>query len=446
MAELDVAIIGGGPAGSSIASYLSQAGARCGVFERDLFPRPHVGESLVPSSTRVFNEIGFTEEMDRSGFPRKYGAAWTAAAGRVFGHDFQGLEADVYADVRFAEREQEGVERPFTWHVDRGRFDLMLLRHAASSGADVHTGVTVTDVELGGDGEHPKVCCSLGRRTVKCSAKLIVDATGRRTLLGTRLGLRVSDPVFDQYALHTWFGGLDREALAGDMERRDYIFIHFLPINDSWIWQIPISDEITSVGVVTQKKNFARSRMAREQFFWDCLDTRPELAGQLREAERLRPFEEEGDYSYAMREICGDGFVLIGDAARFVDPIFSTGVSIALNSARFAARDAIAALEHGSTAKEQFHTYETTLRRGTKNWYDFISIYYRLNVLFTAFVKDPRYRLDVIKLLQGDVYDVDRPPVLEQMKEVIRSVESNPRHIWHGFLGTLTADSLRATF
>ena len=444
MESLDVAILGGGPAGSSIGSYLAQAGLRCAIFEKELFPRHHVGESLVPSSTRVFNEIGFVQEMERSGFPRKYGAAWTSAQNRAYAHDFQGLEADAYADVRFAEREQQGVDRPYTWHVDRGRFDLMLLQHAAKSGAEVYSGVAVKDVAFGDNGDGAKVGVSIGGRNVTVPAKMIVDATGRRTLLGSRLGLRVRDPVFDQYALHTWFGDLDRLALAGDQERGEYIFIHFLPINDSWIWQIPISSSITSVGVVTQKKNFARSRGDREQFFWDCIETRPDLVSRLREAEQLRPLKEEGDYSYAMRDICGDGFVLIGDAARFVDPIFSTGVSIALNSARFAARDIIAALENGSTAKSAFRTYEETLRRGTKNWYDFIAVYYRLNVLFTAFVKDPRYRLDVIKLLQGDVYDTDHPPVLERMKEVIRNVEGTPNHLWHGSLGTLTAESLRS--
>lgn len=446
METLDVAILGGGPAGSGIASYLGQAGVKCAIFEKELFPREHVGESLVPASTRVFNEIGFTAEMERSGFPRKYGAAWTSAgANGAYGHDFQGLEADAYADVRFAEREQEGVNRPYTWHVDRGRFDLMLLQHAANSGADVHSGVTVKDVEMcNGDGA--KIAVAVGGRTFKIPAKLVVDATGRKTLLGSRLGLRVRDSVFDQYALHSWFGDLDRVSITGSEDKGEYIFIHFLPINDSWIWQIPISDSITSIGVVTQKQNFAKSRKEREQFFWECVETRPELATHLREAEQLRPLKDEGDYSYAMSDITGDGFVLIGDAARFVDPIFSTGVSIALNSARFAARDIVGALETGNTSKSAFTTYEKTLRRGTKNWYDFISVYYRLNVLFTAFVRNKKYRLDVIKLLQGDVYDTDKPPVLEEMKEVIRKVEQNPDHLWHDSLGTLTAESLRSAF
>src|SRR5579884_4262555 len=113
-----------------------------------------------------------------------------------------------------------------------------------------------------------------------------------------------------------------------------------------------------------------------------------------------------------MKEICGDNYLLVGDAARFVDPIFSTGVSIALNSARFASADILQAAESGDFRKESFQTFESTLRCGTRNWYEFISVYYRLNVLFTAFVQDPRYRLDVLKLLQGDVYDDEAPAVL----------------------------------
>jgi FADH2 O2-dependent halogenase len=137
---------------------------------------------------------------------------------------------------------------------------------------------------------------------------------------------------------------------------------------------------------------------------------------------------------------------MIGDAARFVDPIFSTGVSIALNSARFASRDIIKAAETGDYRKESFATFESTIRRGTKNWYDFISVYYRLNVLFTAFILDPRYRLDVLKLLQGDVYDEEQPPVIQKMRQTVLEVEQNEKHPWHQLLGTLTANAFSPTF
>jgi FADH2 O2-dependent halogenase len=445
--DFDVAVIGGGPAGSATAAYLAKAGLRCALFERELFPRPHVGESLVPSSTRVFRELDFIEQMDAAKFPRKYGAAWmSSSTGPMYEHDWNGLAADGEVAIRFEEREQPGVDRTYTWHVDRGTFDLLLLQHAHRLGAHVCEGVSVSRVD-------PEDACtrirfSLGGKEMSATAHMVVDATGRRTLVGNQMRWKVTDPVFDQYALHTWFEGFDRSVVAksASVIDEDYIFIHFVPVTNTWIWQIPISGSITSVGVVTQKKNFAKSRASREQFFWSSIANRPELHDALKQAVQLRPLKEEGDYSYAMTQICADRLVLVGDAARFVDPIFSTGVSIALNSARLASQDIIGAAERGDWSRGSFQTFEKTIRRGTQNWYNFIKLYYRLNVLFTAFIRDPRYRLDVLKLLQGDVYDEDAPPVLERMHSIVTEVERNEKHIWHKSLGDLTADAFRPAF
>jgi flavin-dependent dehydrogenase len=447
MADFDVGIIGGGPGGAATAAYLARAGLKCVVFEKELFPRPHVGESLVPSSTRVFKEIGFLDKMDQAGFPRKYGAAWTTEGTDMLTdhHGWDGLEPDCYVDVRFEEREQAGVDRKYTFHVDRGRFDLMLLQHAHEQGATIYEGVRVQNVDFSTHSQ-PRINFSIAGKDVSTTVRVVVDASGRRTLLGNQLKLRIQDPYFDQYALHTWFEGFNRHIFTKNPSQNDFIFVHFLPITNTWVWQIPITETITSIGVVTQKKNFAKSKEERDAFFWHCLESRPELAAGLRAAKQLRPISEEGNYSYAMKQICGDNFVLVGDAARFVDPIFSTGVSIAMNSARFASRDIIQAAETGDFSKQSFETYETTLRRGTKNWYEFISVYYRLNLLFTAFIQHPRYRLDVLKLLQGDVYDEEEPAVLGKMKQIVREVEQNERHLWHNYLGDLTSNAFKATF
>lgn len=445
MSDFDIGIIGGGPAGSALASYLSGAGLSCVLFEREIFPRPHVGESLVPSSTRVFKEIGFLEQMDQAGFSKKYGAAWTTSGkGPIYVDSFEGLEPDRYVDIRFNERKQPGVDRDYTFHVDRGKFDLMLLQHAARLGTTIYEGIQIRQVDFSEPGQ-PCLHFSIGQKNVSTTVRLVVDASGRKTLLGNQLKLRVQDSVFDQYALHTWFEGYDRNILTKDTSQADYIFIHFLPLSNSWVWQIPITESITSIGVVTQKKNFAASRQERQQFFWNCLETRSELANGLRAAKQIRPLAEEGNYSYAMKQICGDNFMLVGDAARFVDPIFSTGVSIALNSARFASADIIRAATTGDFRKASFQTYETTLGRGTKNWYEFISVYYRLNVLFTAFIQDKRYRNQVVKLLQGDVYDEEAPEVLKIMKDMVSQVEQNEDHIWHRYLGELTVNAFKPT-
>ncbi len=460
--DVDVAIIGGGPAGASMGAYLAKAGVKCVVLERELFPRPHVGESLVPSSTRVFKELGFLEEMEAARFPRKYGAAWTTAERPcAYADDFSGMSFDCRADIQFGEREQPGVDQNYTYHVDRALFDTLLLKHAEKLGATVHEGLRVQRVDF--DEDLPKIHFAVGGKSMHITARMVVDASGRHTMLGNQLRLKVSDSVFDQYAIHTWFGGFNRRAWRGTDAHRvvgkgyteipsttrdadgtertiddNYIYIHFLPISNTWVWQIPITEDVTSIGVVTQKKNFSSSRQSREAFYRECIRTRPEIADALDHATQLRPLKEEGDYSYAMTQLAGDRFMLVGDAGRFVDPIFSTGVSIALNSSRFGSRDILAALESGDFSRNSFKTFEETIRRGTKNWYDFISVYYRLNVVFTAFILDPRYRLDTLKLLQGDVYDEEHPDVLRKMQELVQHVETHPEHVWHAALGELT--------
>lgn len=445
-AEFDIGIIGGGPAGSTAASYLAKAGLSVAVFESENFPREHVGESLVPATTPVLLDIGAMSKVEEAGFPKKFGAAWTSAENRDIDHmGFRGLTHDFRAaEILFSERDQDGVDRDYTFHVDRGKFDHILLKHAESLGAKVFQGVRVGRVDFSGD--HPLLEVRIGGRATQVPVRMVVDASGRRTHLGSQLKFKVADPVFNQYAVHTWFDGLDRKALAVNKEQSDYIFIHFLPVTDTWVWQIPITDTVTSIGVVSQKKRFREYDGDREKFFWDTVASRPELLDVLKNAEQIRPLKTEGDYSYGMRQITGDKFVLIGDAARFVDPIFSSGVSVALNSARIASYDIIEAARAGDFSRERFASYETKLRRGVRNWYEFISIYYRLNILFTAFVQDDRYRLDVLKMLQGDVYDDEEPAALAAMREIVEAVEKDPSHLWHPYLGDLKAPSAAPSF
>ncbi len=431
--DFEVGIIGGGPAGAACAGYLAKAGISCVVLEREIFPRPHVGESFVPASTRIFRELGFLDQLESNGFPRKYGAAWTSHIGRAYHHDWKGIYPRDVIDIRFSDRPQEGVEQDYTYHVDRAKFDDLFLRHAKKLGATVLNGAAVTDVDF--SKMLPEIRFTQEGKRAAYRVRMVVDASGRTTFLGSKLKFKILDPVFNQFAIHTWFEGFDR----GHSDQSDFIFVHHLPTPNSWIWQIPISETITSFGVVSQKANFTRTRQSREKFFWDCIATRPPILEKLRNAKQIRPFTEEADYSYAMKQICGDRFVLIGDAARFVDPIFSSGVSIALNCARFASRDIVQAVRAGDFSKERFRTFETLIRRGQKNWHDFISVYYRLNFLFSAFTFNPEYHLDVLKLLQGDMYDEDEPPVLAKMREIVTEVENDPDNVWHERLSYLTA-------
>jgi 1H-pyrrole-2-carbonyl-[peptidyl-carrier protein] chlorinase len=434
--ETEVIVIGGGPAGSAMGAYLAKAGVKCIVFEKEKFPRPHVGESLVPASTRVFREIGFLEKMDKAAFPKKYGAAWTTHGNQEFHHDFKELiGTDV--DIRFDEREQDHVYQNYTYHVDRGLFDQMLLDNAKELGATVYQEADVFGVEFISR-ERVEVKVRFNKNEERTfAAKIIVDASGRFTFMGNKLKLKVKDPIFNQCAVHTWFKGFNREVFKDP----GFIYIHFIPVSNTWLWQIPINEDVTSFGVVTQKQNFPNTAEKREAFFWECVATRPKLEEELRKAEQVRPFTVEADYSYAMTELVKDNLVLIGDAARFVDPIFSSGVSVALNSARFASADIINALKTKDYSVVSFENYNKTIRAGVNNWYNFIRMYYRLNVLFTYFVSKPKYRLDTIKFLQGDVYDDARPKLLDEMEKIISEVERNPKHVLHSYLGNLTANA-----
>ena len=434
--DFDVAIIGGGPAGAATASYLARAGVRCVVFEHAIFPRAHVGESLVPASTRVFKDLDFLQTIEEAGFVRKYGAAWTASPApqapgkQQMSMNWDGLAPDCRAEISFQNQN-------YTYHVNRETFDLLLLKHAEKCGATIYEGVRVNRVHF--DPDAPvRVEFGIGRKTFEVSAHMVVDASGRKTFLGNQLRLRVRDPVFDQFALHTWFDDYDRRAWAAAPGQEDYLFIHFVPVQNTWIWQIPISAGTTSIGVVTQRRNFAAAREERERFFWQTIAAREDLHAPLRKANQLRPLKEEGDYSYGMRQVCGERFVLVGDAARFVDPIFSTGVSIALNAARFVCPDILAALESGNFAAAAFRNYDAITHRGMRNWYEFISLYYRLNILFTYFINHVGHRLEMLKLLQGDVYDEDEPPVLKRMREAVSEVEHDDNHVWHALLNDLT--------
>ncbi len=436
--DYDVGIIGGGPAGSSLASYLARAGVSAAVFESETFPRRHVGESLVPAVIPVMRDIEVIDKIEHAGFPRKYGAAWTKS-GRADAHTLG------HAEITYEERAQPGVDRVYTWHVDRGRFDRILLDHSREVGAEVFEGTRVNRVDFT-DPERPVLRTRTGDRRGAVRVRMVADASGRQTVLGSQLRVKVTDPVFNQYAVHTWFDGLDRGALAAGPRDADFIFIHYLPLEDTWMWQIPITATVTSIGVVSQKQRFKAAGGDLDRFFWGSVSSRPDLMNALRKSERLRPLKAEGDYSYAMRQITGDGMVIVGDAARFVDPIFSSGVSIAMNGARLAAQDIIAAHADGDFRRERFENYANTLRRGTRIWYDFICMYYRLNVLFTTFIHDPAYRIGVIRMLQGDVYDAEEPEALKAMKEYVAAVEADPTHLWHSHLGNLKPTPAAALF
>jgi FADH2 O2-dependent halogenase len=364
--------------------------------------------------------------MEREGFIRKYGASWHAPAHR---HKFA---------IEFAEFPQEGIDQDYTYHVDRGKLDHLLMKHAEAAGTKVYQGVHVKRVLFDDRGYACGVRAAIAGQEIDLPAKVVVDATGRQTLLGRQLKLKKKDPIFNQYAIHAWFEGVDR----GSDSAADHIHIYFLPIERGWVWQIPINREITSMGVVAEKDVFSQSRLDLESFFYQQIQSNDNLAHAMRAARRVNEFKTEGDYSYIMTQFTGDGWLLIGDAARFVDPIFSSGVSIALYSAKYAAERIVPALETGDFSEANFKPYETKLRGGVGVWYEFIRLYYKLLPLFTYFISKKEYRLQVLQLLQGEVYDRGEVPVLKAMRDFIARVEKDDEHFFSRQLTDIPIDTL----
>jgi ABC-type nitrate/sulfonate/bicarbonate transport system ATPase subunit/flavin-dependent dehydrogenase len=416
--DAQVIIIGAGPAGSALGAYLAKAGVDHLILDKAVHPRRHVGESLVCSTTPVFQELDFLDVMEHEGFVHKHGASWTHWA-----------EPRQY-DLRFREIPELGISQDYTYHVDRARFDQLLLEHAEQTGSRVLQGAHVERVEFGSDGAACGVTIQQSGRQRSLRCKLIVDASGRSTVLGTQLKLKRRDPLFHQFAVHNWFEEVDR----GPAATSDFIHIHVLPAQRGWAWQIPISSTVTSMGVVTDKTAFVKAGEPVEEFFKRQVGTNPVLAERMARARPIQEYYREGNYSYVLDRFAGDGWVAVGDAARFVDPVFSSGLSVALESARQASRVIVSALKGGDVGASQFADYESRLRRGVDIWREFILLYYRLPPLFLDLITRPDARYQLLRLLQGEVYDRGSVPVLEQMQQSITAVESDPAHPWHSYL------------
>jgi FADH2 O2-dependent halogenase len=287
------------------------------------------------------------------------------------------------------------------------------------------------------DGERATgVRVALADREIDLSARIVVDASGRQTLIGNQRKLKVKDPIFDQYAVHAWFTDVYR----GEPSTAEFIHIYFLKIERGWVWQIPITDEITSVGVVADKKVIREFHSDPKTYFNTHVKDNPDLARAMQNAVRINEFKTEGDYSYSLSKFAGDGFVCIGDAARFVDPIFSSGVSVALYGAKYSSERILKAFEAGDFSEAMLKPFETRMRGGVGIWYEFIRLYYKLLPLFTHFIQSKHHRLEVLRLLQGEVYDRSQVPVLDAMREYIKVVEQSDDHLLRNSLTDIPID------
>jgi flavin-dependent dehydrogenase len=358
----DVAIIGGGPAGSTAAGLLAASGRRVILFERETFPRFHIGESLLPFNDGLFRRLGILDKVGGT-FVEKWGALLMSSDGSVI------------RDIRFAESFVPGP--PFAFHVLRSEFDQMLLGNARRLGAEVHEGFSVTEATH----SHRDGCEIAARgpdgKVLAARARFLLDASGRDAFLASRRGLRRMTPGLRKAGVFAHYEGIPRaEGRAGG----DIILI---VLKDGWFWVIPLAGGRTSVGLVTEGTTLKECGLAPEVLLEEairrCPAARAWLGGKAR---RISQVWTASDYSYQCGEVAGDGYLMLGDAAAFIDPVFSTGVLLAMSSGEMAA-DALherlptATRAGGDLSPAAFKTYARRVRRHVQTYTQIVTNFYR---------------------------------------------------------------------
>ena len=342
--DFDVAVIGGGPGGSSAATALARRGRTVLLLERDRFPRFHIGESQLPWSNEVFRALDVHDAIAEAGFVKKWGASFRTVDGAT----------EQYADFQFAAE----TPSPQTFQVPRATFDEVLLRHSERSGAKVLEEHRALDAAFEPDGV---VLRFVGPDDTEQAVRVgfVVDASGRTGFLTKKLGRHEFDPVLRNIAVHAQYEGIPRleGRRAGDIRM-------FTRADMGWIWLIPISQSVTSVGaVIPQSVHRRESKAVPEDSLTHYLTGTAGLAPLLAHARRLSPARFDADYSYLGSSLAGDRWIAVGDAAAFLDPIFSTGVLLAMQAGLEAAEAIDDSLRAGEPARHRFAACERLVRQ-----------------------------------------------------------------------------------
>ncbi len=382
--DADVLVIGGGPAGSTVAALLAKKGWRVMLFDKDQHPRFHIGESLLPQNVPLLDRLGVLEQVEACSMV-KYGIEFVSP--------FHGKK------VQYEFAKAWGRRFPHAFQVRRSSFDHILLQNASKSGTQVYESCQVKSVELH-SGMFPEVITEdVDGRQHHWTAKYIVDATGRDTFLASKFGAKKPNQRNKSAAIFAHFSGAQR--LPGKAEGH----ITIVWFAEGWFWFIPLADGITSVGAVCSPEFLKTRKTDLTSFFYSIIAMSPEISSRLQDATMVGKVSATGNYSYTSSMASGSNYLMVGDATGFIDPVFSTGVYLAMRGGFSAAETIDTCLRHPERSKAAMRRYEASIRHamGAFTWFIYRIRQPAMRNLFMSPRNTLRMEEAVLFLLAGGV-------------------------------------------
>lgn len=400
----DVVVIGGGPAGSTAAALVAEAGLSTLLVEREKFPRFHIGESLMPECYWPLQRLGVIDRMKSNAFVQKKSVQFVAASGKE-------SEPFYFTD-------HDPRESSTSWQVERAVFDQMLFERAGELGADCYDQTRVLDVLLDESGAASGVRLrTADGQTRQISAKVVMDGSGQSSLIATKLGLREDIPGLKKAAIWSYF----KNAVRDPGDNGGATIVMHTTEKDSWFWFIPLTHDVTSIGCVGDNDYMLKTGLDSESRYQLELDRCPGLQSRLVDAQRVSKIHVAKEYSYISKQHSGQGWVLIGDAFGFLDPIYSSGVYFALTTGQWAADAVIEGFEQGDLSAAQLGKWCDDFKRGSQWIRKLVEAFYTKEFSFGGFMRDhPQFRGNLTDLLIGRIFGDNAGEMFSEMDPAMK--------------------------